>query len=200
MSARTAFLPCAITRLAFVNNRFAFERLSLSVPSRSSFAILSFSYGAMTATITPSHRGHRIFAGRSRTISRQDILQFRQRNVAVSFSRRAFTAIRVAWSALDGVTRSPPQERRVLQDHAQEWLEGIRVLRAKDLDDLLRVHGPGHLEDDPVRIRLHPDALPEPRADERRDELREGLVDLRSEARVHDQDVPRGLNRDAGVG
>src|SRR3989454_6361918 len=78
MSATTAFLPCAITKLAFVNRRFAFALLSLSVPCRSSFAILSFSYGAMTATMSPSHFGHRIFAGRSRTTSRQDILQFRR--------------------------------------------------------------------------------------------------------------------------
>src|SRR5206468_7981831 len=91
--------PVAITRLAFVNKRFAFARLSLSVPCKSSFAILSFSYGAMTATMSPSHFGHRIFAGRSRTTSRQEILQFRHRNVAVSFSRRALTAMRVAWSA-----------------------------------------------------------------------------------------------------
>src|SRR5881397_1325108 len=55
--------------------------------------------------------GLRIFAGRSRTTSRQDILQFRHRNVAVSFSRRALTAISVAWSARDGVTRRRPPSR-----------------------------------------------------------------------------------------
>src|SRR5439155_2038444 len=90
--ATTAFFPWAMTRLAFVKSRFAFDRLSLSVPPKSSFATLSFSYGAMTATMSASHRGQRIFAGKSRTVSRHDILQFRHRKVAVSFSRRAFTS------------------------------------------------------------------------------------------------------------
>src|SRR5213076_263676 len=58
--------------------------------------------------------GQRIFAGKSRTVSRHDILQFRHRKVAVSFSRRAFTAIKVAWSAFDGVTRRRPPSRPAL--------------------------------------------------------------------------------------
>src|SRR5256885_9847893 len=103
-----------MTRLAFVKSRFAFDRLSLSVPPKSSLATLSFSYGAMTATMSASHRGQRIFAGRSRTVSRHDILQFKHRNVADSFSRRAFTAIKVAWSAFDGVTRRRPPSRPAL--------------------------------------------------------------------------------------
>src|SRR2546428_7298947 len=70
----------------------------------------------MAAAITPWHGGHGFLGGRSGTIPRQDILQFRQRNVAVSFSRRAFTAIRVAWSALDGVTRSRPPSRPARPD------------------------------------------------------------------------------------
>src|SRR2546425_3799247 len=41
---------------------------------------------------------------------------------------------------LRDVHERPPQERRVLQDHAKEWLEGNRGLRAKELHDLLGAH------------------------------------------------------------
>ena len=101
---------------------------------------------------------------------------------------------------LRDVDERPAQERGVLEDHPEERLQSLRILRAKDVDDLLRFDGPGDLEDDPVRIRLQADALPESSADQGRDQLGQGLVHLRPKTGVHDDHVPRDLDGNSNVG
>ena len=80
----------------------------------------------------------------------------------------------------------PSEERRVQDGHPRQRLDRSRLDREDGLQDVLALHVPRKLEDDPVGIGGHPDALSEAGREQCGVDLAQGLVDSAAEASVDD--------------